>query len=235
MRHLLAVLVPVLFLAGCQKSAPMAPAPAAPSAPVATTPAPARAPAETYAERTRSFLTAAEKGQVSRLLDLLGKGADVNDKDEAGDTALHRAAAEEGHAETLVVLIRPEEAARLAGDALQAAATVGATAVVRYLMDQYRDRPPEDKLRLLGAFAPEGPVVFFAISGDHRATVAAMLDLGWWKDKAALADYLNRRNASRLTPLENANASYPQFGVQAKPEIAALIQKKLDEVKQPGK
>jgi ankyrin repeat protein len=432
MRHLLAVLVAAVFLAGCQKPAPVAPAPAAPAVTVAAAPAAEPGPADAYAGRTRQFLTAAEKGQISLLLDLLGKGADVNDKDEAGETALHRAAAagqrsavlvlltrgadlagkdsqgrtaamraaEEGHAETLVVLIRPDEAAKLAGDALQgaaaqaaqalggkaavnlaerlsgafktsqeatdrlgqtalmkaaahghvdcvrlfldgrgdlrtcdregrsalhlaareghaavidalfslpgssglsvadvrkgdssgktalelaeagghraaaaalrrglllagaregnvpavrqalegpgaadlpveravaAAARVGATAVARHLMEGYRDRPAEDKLRLLGAFDPEAPSLHLAVRGDHRATAEAMLDLAWWKDKQALADYLSRRDSSRQTPLEAANANYPDYGIHPKPEIAALITKRLEEVKQAVK
>jgi hypothetical protein len=44
-------------------------------------------------ERTRTFLEAAEKGRVSLLVESLKKGADINDKDDAGMTALHRAAA----------------------------------------------------------------------------------------------------------------------------------------------
>jgi hypothetical protein len=46
-----------------------------------------------YEERLAPFLEAAEKGQTSRLLELLATGIDVDDKDAQGETALMKAAA----------------------------------------------------------------------------------------------------------------------------------------------
>lgn len=67
--------------------------------------APARADApKDYADRTKALLAAADKGRVSLLVDLLKKGADVNDKDDDGTTALHKAAAA-GHKSAVVTLL----------------------------------------------------------------------------------------------------------------------------------
>jgi ankyrin repeat protein len=71
----------------------------------AETPAPT--PAELkkrYAERTQAMHEAAEKGQVSLLLELLKSGADVNDKDDQGRTALHKAA-EKGNRSAAIMLL----------------------------------------------------------------------------------------------------------------------------------
>src|SRR6516165_6241665 len=45
-----------------------------------------------YEERLTKLLAAAEKGQVSHALEAIAEGANVNDKDEAGETALMKAA-----------------------------------------------------------------------------------------------------------------------------------------------
>jgi ankyrin repeat protein len=57
-----------------------------------------------YAERTQAMHEAAEKGQVSLLLELLKSGADVNDKDDHGRTALHKAA-EKGNRSAVIMLL----------------------------------------------------------------------------------------------------------------------------------
>ena len=57
-----------------------------------------------YADRTRQFLEAAEKGRISLLLDFLKHGADVNDKDDDGQTALHKAVAG-GHRSAVIGLL----------------------------------------------------------------------------------------------------------------------------------
>ncbi|HZY85644.1 MAG TPA: ankyrin repeat domain-containing protein, partial [Gemmataceae bacterium] len=99
----------VLLAAGCQKAettravaAPvvLAAAPAAPR----TASQPAAPAADGYAARTKQLLEAAERGRVSQLLELLQKGANVNDKDDDGRTALHRAAAR-GHKSALIALL----------------------------------------------------------------------------------------------------------------------------------
>jgi ankyrin repeat protein len=107
----------VLFAVGCQKTettrtvaapapAVLAAAPPAPAAPRAAPQpaAPAAPAADTYAARTKQLLEAAEKGRISQILELLQKGANVNDKDDDGQTALHKAAAR-GHKSALVALL----------------------------------------------------------------------------------------------------------------------------------
>jgi ankyrin repeat protein len=416
-----------LVLLGCQKPTPVTPAPQEPSGePAAKAPAPPTGASERYAERTRMLLTAAEKGQISLLRELLKDGGDVNDKNDVGDTALHRAAAqgqrsavavllvhgadlaakdaqgrtpimraaEEGHAETLKLLLQPSlanqqaatvltalpgEAAkslpggegakallerlgqslddsmetrdklgqtalmkaaakgqvdcvaqlfasnsavrglalvdregksalhwaaqngqadviewltehvapRLAladlrrpdhvgktpqdlaeasgkpasavalrnalflavaheGDAatlrklwkpedisgrtlklcLTEASTDGLASVVRFLLETQKDKSPDEKLRLM---SEGGTMIDFAIHSNRPLVAEALLDPAWWKDKAVLAAYLNQRNGSGATPLEHAEQSFPMYGIHPKPEIAALIKKRLEE------
>jgi ankyrin repeat protein len=114
MRPVALLAAAALLAAGCQKAepprsnAPAAPAAAAPTPqPVAQAPQPAAqaAPAaDGYAARTKQLLEAAEKGRISQVLELLQKGANVNDKDDDGQTALHKAAAR-GHKSMLVALL----------------------------------------------------------------------------------------------------------------------------------
>src|SRR5262249_5226503 len=66
-------------------------------------------PPEKQAEKARedrigAFLSAAEKGQLSRVTELLKEGIHPNDKDEKGETALMKAAAR-GHVEVVTVLL----------------------------------------------------------------------------------------------------------------------------------
>lgn len=93
-----------------QPSATTSPAPKEESQPAPRTaeqPAPqpaAPSPATAYAERTKMLLEAADKGQVSLFVELVKKGADVNDKGDDGQTPLHRAAAK-GHKSMVVTLL----------------------------------------------------------------------------------------------------------------------------------
>lgn len=104
-----ALLAAAVLLAGCQKTEPTrgeaSPAPAAAQAPAPRpAPQPAAAAADGYAARTKQLLEAAEKGRISQLLEVLQQGANVNDKDDDGQTALHKAAAR-GHKSALIALL----------------------------------------------------------------------------------------------------------------------------------
>jgi ankyrin repeat protein len=156
-----AALLPVaaaLLAAGCQKAEPprteARPSPAASPPPAVTAatqapaaaqrpaPQPAAAPvpapaADGYAARTKQLLEAAEKGRVSQLMELLQKGANVNDKDDDGQTALHRAAAR-GHKTAVVALLTMgADTAERDGKgrtALMTAAEAGSAEVVKLLV-----------------------------------------------------------------------------------------------------
>ncbi len=112
MRPVALLAAAVLLAAGCQKTevTRLSVQPAAAAAQAAApqpAPQPAAAPAAaegSYATRTKQLLEAAEKGRISQALELLQKGANVNDKDDDGQTALHKAAAR-GHKSMLVALL----------------------------------------------------------------------------------------------------------------------------------
>jgi ankyrin repeat protein len=112
-----------LLAAGCQKAEP--PRTEARPTPAAT------------AARTKQLLEAAEKGRVSQLRELLQKGANVNDKEDDGQTALHRAAAR-GHKSAVVALLAMGadlgERDAKGRTALMAASEAGSAAVVTLLV-----------------------------------------------------------------------------------------------------
>lgn len=412
-----------VLLAGCGK-VPAPPTP--PDSPALITPS--GAPVSDYAERTKLLMAAAEKGQVSLVLELLQKGANPNDKDDAGDTALHKAAAkgqrsaaavllvkgadaaerdakgrtpamraaEAGHPDVLGLLLDPLKVTTLAGDVLRgvsaeaagalagdvgkavtsrlydglsttreaadalgqtaimkaaayghldcvtpflsnsfklnardkegrsalmlaargghtaivealagyesygrltradlaqvdhagktagqlaeeaghqpaavaarrvvllaaaregdvafvrdqlatagvpgervmaAAAEGGAFPVVRFLLDQWKDRPVDEKFRLLGGGLPDGSrsgtALHLAVSANSPATAEALTDPAWWKDKAVLADYLRRPGYNgQTTALQWAESSW--FSGSAKAELAMLLKKRMEEMK----
>jgi ankyrin repeat protein len=95
----------VLLLFGCSKtSAP----PAVVLAPVTSGGGAAGEPidlAVAYGDRTKALHTAAEKGQLSLIAELVKKGANPNDKDDAGSTALHKAVAKNQKQATATLLV----------------------------------------------------------------------------------------------------------------------------------
>ena len=82
-----------------------------------------------------------------------------------------------------------------AADALKAAAQFGATPVVRYLMEKWKDKPIEDRQWLVGLPVKgyDGTALSYAAVAGHKQVVEALLDVTWWKDKAALLDYMTAR------------------------------------------
>src|SRR5262249_50348364 len=108
-------------------------------------------PRSMYAQRLESLLEAAEKGHVSDLFVALKRGADVNDKDENGDTALMRAAAR-GHEAIVVILLargaRPNEKNGSGQTALMKAAEKGHVSIIKYIVSPATARKEaEDYLR----------------------------------------------------------------------------------------
>lgn len=113
------------------------------------------------------------------------------------------------------------------------AAERGQVGVVRMLLDQWKDKPADDKLRLLGTGFPDesqsGTALHKAILAGSLPAVEALTDLGWWKDKAVLADYLGRKGFNGQTPLQWAGNSWHTGSEKA--EIVALLKKRTEEVK----
>jgi serine/threonine-protein phosphatase 6 regulatory ankyrin repeat subunit B len=105
-----------------------------PGAPAESGPARPRA---RYEDRLAKLLTAAEKGQVSVALEAITEGANINDKDEAGETALMKAAAH-GHAglvgELLARGAEANEKDRKGQTALMRAAESGNVSILKLLM-----------------------------------------------------------------------------------------------------
>jgi ankyrin repeat protein len=140
-------------------------------------------------------------------------------------------AARDGHVEVLRESLKTDPAVMAGEKLMLAAAEGGHVPVIQFLMDQWKDRPPAEKLRLMGVGQPDGPrsgtALHFAIVADSPAAIEALTRLDWWKERAVLADYLGRRGFNNLTPMEWANWS--GFGTQAKPACAAALKRALDE------
>jgi hypothetical protein len=176
--------------------------------------------------------------------------ADLEQKDNAGGTAevmaglagnkptadavrraLLLAAAREGD----VKYVREHfDGADVPGERVMlAAAEKGHVGVVRLLLDQWKDRSADEKLRLLGIGSPDesqsGTALHKAITGNSPPAVEALTDPAWWKDKEALAGYLRGTGYNGQTPLQWAEG--PWVTGSAKAEIVALLKKRLDEVK----
>ncbi|HEV3145470.1 MAG TPA: ankyrin repeat domain-containing protein [Gemmataceae bacterium] len=79
-----------------------------------------------------------------------------------------------------------------ATEALKAAARNGGTAIVRYFMEKWKDKPIEERQRLLGMPVKgyDGTALALASINGHKQTVEVLLDVTWWKDKTALLDYI---------------------------------------------
>jgi ankyrin repeat protein len=112
-------------------------------------------------------------------------------------------------------------------DLMIAAATNGNTQVVRFLMDFAKDKPIEEKARLMGfplAYGTRPDSAFhLAAKNGHLETLKAITDMEWWKDAATLADIMKRKNVGSAvyqTPLEIAMNS----------SISGFIEKKLKEL-----
>jgi ankyrin repeat protein len=92
---------------------------------------------EEYKARADGLLDAADRGQVSRLFDVLRDGVNVNDKGADGETALMKACGRGNVHAVLVLLIagaQPNEKDRHGGTALMRAAENGHGAIVDVLM-----------------------------------------------------------------------------------------------------
>lgn len=99
------------------------------------------------------------------------------------------------------------------------AATNGNTQVVRLLLENCKDKPIDEKVRLVGYPLSYGnrpqSAFHLAAAYGHLETLKALTDLEWWKDNATLADILSRKSMEQnvtRTPLEScANNSLTDF------------------------
>jgi ankyrin repeat protein len=111
-------------------------------------------PKSDYAARLAVLLEAADKGRVSELQRILKEGADVNDKDDEGETALMHAAASGHEAIALVLLGKGalvNERSRRGETALIKAADNGQTAIVKLLLAYNQIfATPEETLKAAG-------------------------------------------------------------------------------------
>jgi ankyrin repeat protein len=105
-------------------------------------------------------------------------------------------AAAEGDLATVKQLLETASADLPAGRVMRAAAGAGSNPVVLFLMEKWKDRPIEDKLRLMGVPPADytGTALHVAASNGHALTVQSLLNAEWWKEKATLADFLGRSN-----------------------------------------
>jgi ankyrin repeat protein len=127
-------------------------------------------PVLSHAERLTAMMEAAEKGQPSRVWEMLAQGADINDKDEKGETALMKAVAK-GHV-TLVSLLLIRGAESMERDtmgrtALMRAAEAGFANIVQILLS-----PPSADVKEV-ADALRGMVdLAKGVAGDSKVPVA---------------------------------------------------------------
>lgn len=112
-------------------------------------------------------------------------------------------------------------------DLLVAAAANGNTQVVRFLMEMAKDKPIEEKVRLMGfplnySTRPDS-AFHLASKGNHLETLKAITDMEWWKDAATLADILKRKNSG-------ANIYQTPYEIAANNTISSFLDKKLKEL-----
>ncbi len=143
-------------------------------------------------------------------------------------------AAAEGDVATCKQLLEAGPADLAAGRAMSAAASAGATAVVQLLMEKWKDRLVEDKLRLMGVLpANEGGTALHAAAANgHLLTIQTLLNVAWWKDKAVLVEFIDRGNSTNNS---GATASSLARFARARPEVAEAIDKKRGELTSAGK
>lgn len=127
-------------------------------------------------------------------------------------------AAAEGDLATVKQLLETPPADLPAGRVMRAAAATGSNPVVLFLMDKWKDRPIEDKLRLMGVPPADynGTALHAAAYSGHALTAQLLLNAEWWKDRATLADFLSRTN----TPSGGATAR----GVTESQRYAAVVE-----------
>jgi hypothetical protein len=118
----------------------------------------------------------------------------------------------------------------LAPALLKQAAKGGSLPVVQHLLGQYKGKPAEEKLRLVGAFDPDKiaySALHDAMEGRHQAVVLALTDPDWWQDKAALAAFI------RFEPKEGGASIQSVIGShfsKTRPELVKLIEDRLKQV-----
>jgi uncharacterized protein len=91
-----------------------------------------------YQERIKELFTAAENGEISRVLKTLEKGLNINDKDAKGETVLMRVAEKGRHPSLVIVLLAKgasvKEQDRQGQTALMKAAAAGNIETLKILM-----------------------------------------------------------------------------------------------------
>lgn len=96
--------------------------------------------------------------------------------------------------------------------------------MVRALLEEHRDKPSQDKLRLVGATGemsvPGNTALLRAVSYGRAAVVDALLDPKWWKDDEALVALIECKQANE-TVLTNS------YYRENQPKLVEKVEKAL--------
>jgi ankyrin repeat protein len=134
-------------------------------------------------------------------------------------------AAAEGELETVKAALEKYPAEITPRDLMFAAAEGGGLSVVQFLMERWRDKPVEEKPRLLtkGTLGANETALYKAMCNQRPDVIKALLDLDWWKDKQGLISFVR-------TKLGSAKRSVLDLGDNFYPEMRDLIRDRLKQV-----
>jgi ankyrin repeat protein len=123
-------------------------------------------------------------------------------------------AAAEGELETVKAALEKYPAEITPRDMMFAAAEGGGLSVVQFLMERWRDKPVEEKLRLLTKGTPGAneTALYKAMCNQRPDVIKALLDLDWWKDKRSLISFVRTKlGSAKITVLDLDDNYYPEM------------------------
>jgi hypothetical protein len=95
--------------------------------------------------------------------------------------------------------------------AMSAAVRGGQGKVVAFLKEQWKDKPRVQKQSLMEGGRVYSPAIYEALTSQNAEMARAVLDRAWWKDDAALREYITmqREYSTPLTRIEYLMEFYP--------------------------